>query len=97
MSQETGVCGGFHIGPFYIEQTSNGDINFGVSIGPSGGEGVVGGGEAYAEITFNPEDGFSAGAGVSGEVGEGFNYGPGIKGLSAGSYVTKYISFDSRE
>ena len=97
MSQESGYCGGFHIGPFYIEQTSNGDTNIGISFGPSGGEGVVGGGEAYAEITFNPKDGLWAGAGVSAEIGEGFNYGPGVKGLSAGTYVTSYTSFDTRE
>ncbi len=97
MSQETGVCGGFHLGPFYIEQTSNGDINLGISVGPSGGEGIVGGGEAYAEITFNPKDGFSCGAGVSAEIGEGFNCGSGIKGLSAGTYITNYSSYDTRK
>ena len=37
MSTEIGTCTGIHIGPFYYETTSNGDINIGISFGPSGG------------------------------------------------------------
>ena len=97
MSSEFGRCKGFHLGPFYIETTSKGDINIGVSFGLSGGVGIVGGTEVYGEISFNAKDGLSFGAGVSGEVGVGCNLGPGIKDLSAGYYDTNYVCVDTRK
>ena len=97
MSTEIGTCTGIHIGPFYYETTSNGDINIGISFGPSGGEGAVGGAEVYGEISFNPKEGFSVGGGVSGEAGVGCNLGPAIKDLSAGVYTTNYVCYDTRE
>ena len=97
MSIESGVSSGCHLGPFYYEKTTNGDINFGVAFGPSGGEGVVGGVESYAEVSFNPKDGFSAGVGTSAEAGVGVNVGPGLKDLSGGIYSTAYTCFDSRK
>ena len=97
MAEEKGVSTGFHVGPVYFEHTSNGDYNVGVSFGPSGGQGVVGGSEVYAEVTYNSNEGFSAGYGVNVEAGAGVNVGPGIKGLSGGVYSTSYISKDSRE
>ena len=97
MSSEFGTCSGFHLGPFYYETTSRGDVNIGISFGPSGGEGIVGGTEVYGEISFNAKDGFSVGAGVSGEAGVGCNLGPGIKDLSAGTYATNYVCVDTRK
>ena len=97
MSVEQGISTGFHLGPFYFETTSKGDFNIGVALGPSGGEGAVGGVEAYAEISFNPNEGISAGVGTSAEFGVGTNLGPVFKDLSAGIYSTNYSSFDNRE
>ena len=97
MSSEEGTSTGFHVGPVYFEHTSTGDYNVGVAFGPSGGEGVVGGTQVYAEVTYNSNDGFSAGYGVNAEAGVGVNLGPGVKDLSGGVYSTAYISKDSRE
>ena len=71
--------------------------NIGVAFGPAGGQGVVGGTEVYAEVTYNSNDGFSAGYGVNVEAGVGVNLGPGVKDLSGGVYSTVYTSQDSRE
>ena len=97
MSTETGISSGFHFGPFYYERTSNGDTNIGIALGVSWGEGAVAGVEGYAEISYNKNDGFSAGYGVNSEAGLGVNLGPGLKDLSCGVYTTTYVSKDSRE
>ena len=76
---------------------TNGDYNLGVSLGPSGGEGVVSGNEVYDEVTYSPNDGLSAGYGMNDEAGAWVNVGPGIKGFNGGIYTTAYISKDSRK
>lgn len=97
MSTEKGVSTGVHIGPIYYEKTSHGDHNLGVSLGLAGGQGVVGGVEAYAEITYNKNDGLSAGYGTTASVGVGVNVGVPVKATSGGVYHTGYYSKDSRE
>ena len=97
MTEEEGTCKGIHIGPVYYEKTSHGDHSLGVSVGLAGGQGIVAGIEGYAEITYNKEDGFSAGYGKTAYVGAGVNAGIPHKATSVGVYSTKYLSTDSRE
>ena len=62
----------------------------------SGGEGIVGESEAYAEISYNSKDVFTAGFGHFTEVGVGINIGTDTKALSGGLYTTAYTTIESR-
>ena len=96
MSTESGVSTGVNFGPLYIEETSNGDYNLGLSLGLQVGEGLSGGASAYAEVTYNEKDGFSTGYGTCAEGGLQVGITP-VRSASIGAYSTGYVCRDSRK
>ena len=84
-------CTGIDVGPIYVEHCSSGDINVGISAGASSGVGLTGSAGGYCEISYNQNDGVSAGCGVS----AGYGVGAEVPGFGVYSHDT--VSYDTRD
>ena len=90
--------GGFaNINPcgLYIEHTTHGDYNIGISADKSISKGnSYKSSGTYAELTFNKKEGFSVGAGVCYENGHSVSKNINIKGVKVevGSYESNYAA-----
>lgn len=92
-----GAEAGINLCGLYCEKTSHGDYNVGVSYNKSMNKGnfSVSSG-SYAEITYNKDDGFTYGAGVSVDNSRSISKNVKIKGVKveAGVYESDYVSED---